>query len=214
MTAPVTCDEFDRAVGELAVGAIGEPRRSGLLAHAAGCARCDAELRGLADVADRLLLLASAAEPPAGFESRVLEQIPLPGRRSRRRVRGTVIAAAAAVVVVGFLIATLIAGTPGRGEHGTVLSAGGARVGDVRLSPDPKPHVLLTIDEPQRGPGERSCELELADGERVVVGRWTYEDVERGVWAVGIDRRLLNAVRMRVLDADGNVIATAELHDV
>lgn len=208
----VSCAAFDDAVDELAAGIVSEPRRSALLAHAAVCPICGARLRELADVADRLLLLVAPAEPPVGFESRVLDRIDsLRERRNRRRPRAwtavAAVAALAAAIVVGVAVgrATTEAGP----RRAAVVSAAGTAVGEVELVREPRPHVLVTIDHPRPDPGGRSCELVLADGRRVVVGRWTYDEVERGAWAVGVDADLLTAVSMRIVDDDGIVVASA-----
>ena len=71
----MSCEEFDLDVDELAVGTLGEPERSRLLAHAAGCPGCEAELNWLAGLADRLLLLVPEVEPPAGFEAGVMARM-------------------------------------------------------------------------------------------------------------------------------------------
>lgn len=217
-SARLTCEEFDAAVDELAVGGIAEPHRSALLRHAAGCPSCDARLRALADVADRLLLLAPTAEPPAGFESRVLERIGLsdaPAARRAHRGRRWLAVGVAAAIIGGVVLTTRVHDrapvTPSAVATGAIVSTAGAPVGVVRLVDEPRPHILLVIDHPQPAAGERSCELDL-DGQRVVVGSWTYHEIEGGLWAVGIDRGLLRADSMRILGPDGSVIATALLH--
>jgi hypothetical protein len=208
----VTCDHFDAEVDELAVGAIAEPRRSELLAHAAECEACDARMHELADVADRMLWVAPTAEPPLGFETRVLERL---GVRRRRWLRLAAVAASAVALVSGGLV---LGGAMDDGDtgaplvaEGALIAASGDRVGTAQLVETPAPHVLVSIDHPRPGPHTRSCELEDADGRRITVGSWSYDDVEDGVWAVGIDASLLDAVTMRVLAADGSVIATAAL---
>jgi hypothetical protein len=76
-------------LAELATGAITGEDRARALLHASGCPACRTELAQLSKVADELLLLAPAHEPPAGFESRVMAAIVdgtpprLPARRRR-----------------------------------------------------------------------------------------------------------------------------------
>lgn len=198
------CADFDAAVDELAVGAVSEPLRSDLLGHAASCPSCDLRLRELTAVADRLLLLAPPAEPPPGFETRVLGAL-----RSRRRRPH--------VAIAGGLLVLVLAGAGvvlARADHADdrrvapIVAAGGGDVlGEVVLVAEPRPHVLVTVDDPRPGPGVRSCELVLADGERVVVGSWDYRAIDTGVWAVAVDDGLLDAVSMRITDGD-RVVAT------
>lgn len=206
----MNCADFDAAVDELAVEGVDEPRRSELLAHAASCARCEAQLDELAAVADRMLLLAPAVEPPPGFESRALARMGSPARSRRWRPVVAVVAVAAVVVA---LAAGLVVGRAAAPEDdsrtGTIVAASGGRVGTVELDPSPRPHVLITVDAPGRSGGVRSCELVLADGRSVVVGSWTYDEVKGGSWAVRIDKSLLQATTMRILADDGRVVATA-----
>ncbi|MBW3668978.1 MAG: hypothetical protein KY443_07160 [Actinobacteria bacterium] len=215
---PVTCRDFDAAVDELAVDGVAEPRRSELLTHAATCARCEAQLDELAAVADRLLLLAPAVEPPPGFESRALARMEAAdgGTDSRdgpRRFRLRVLLAAAAVVVA--LGAGVVLGRNGPPpvvvRSGIIVSASGVPVGTVELDPSPRPHVLITVDRPARSGGTRLCELVLPDGTSVVVGSWGYRDVAGGSWATGIDEALLQATAMRIVADDGRVVATAHI---
>jgi hypothetical protein len=56
----------------LALG-LRQPGQGALAGHVAGCATCAARLQELVAVADGLSLLAPAADPPSGFEERVLE---------------------------------------------------------------------------------------------------------------------------------------------
>jgi len=211
MNRPVTCEVFDDAVDELAVEGVDEPRRSELLAHAAGCARCEARLDELAAVADRMLLLAPAVEPPPGFESRALARMGARPNQRAPRIR-LLLAVAAVVAALGAGVVVGRSGSPGdAGRSGAIVSASGTRVGTVELDPSPRPHVVVTVYGSGRPGGVRSCELVLPDGRRVVVGTWTSDEIAGGVWAVGIDKALLEARTMRILGDDGRVIATAEM---
>jgi anti-sigma factor RsiW len=211
-----TCHDVDDGLDELALGLLDPAEAEPLLAHAAGCPRCQARLDELAALADRLLLVAPEAEPPAGFEAGALARMggrPVAAPRPTRRRW----VAAVAVVLVALAAGTLLGrGLAGRGDdgvarRGTIVASTGAEVGTVQLLSSPSPHVLVDVQSPQPAPGARTCELELPDGRRVVVGSWTYDDIATGIWAVGVDAPLLDAVAMRVLAADGTVIATAAL---
>jgi hypothetical protein len=219
-TRPVTCADFDLDVDELALGLIAEPRRSALLDHSGSCAVCQANLDAATALGDRLMLLTPDAEPPAGFESRVLARLGTesPSQRRPARLRWLV---AAAVVALALLAGTLV-GWVSRGttvheagvvKHGVIASSTGAEVGTIQLISAPQPHVLVSIGTPRAGPGVRHCELVLRDGRRIDVGSWSYDEIRTGVWAAGIDKALLDAVSMRIVDeATGAVVATANLH--
>ena len=56
----------------LALG-LGEPGQAALVGHVAVCGTCAAHLEDLVAIAGALSLLAPEADPPSGFEGRVLE---------------------------------------------------------------------------------------------------------------------------------------------
>ena len=87
---PPACGECEAWGTELALGLLTGPERATGLSHLAACPSCREQVDELARVADRLLLLAPEAEPPAGFESRVLAAVGSAsagegGMRARRR---------------------------------------------------------------------------------------------------------------------------------
>jgi hypothetical protein len=276
--ATADCDEFEEQVLELALGGVDEPRRAELARHAAACPICHRKLEDLSWLGERLLLLAPEIEPPAGFESRVLDRLaassgggravavagdpgagqktrqkrrpagaggrvgtagpapPPPAtvgatsagrpRRSRRGALGLVLLAGAFGLLVG--LGAALAGdrlsswgddegagsvgsavTDGRTRIGTMVRADGSAAGTAVLAAEPRPHLLVAITAPRPRAGAVNCELVGADGRAVLVGSWTFADVEQGTWAVGVDPALLSAVRMDVKDAEGVVLASA-----
>jgi anti-sigma-K factor RskA len=79
----MSCHEFGGVAAEFALGVLTGRERAAALAHLDGCESCREQVRELTMVQDELLALLPSAEPPAGFESRVLERIGLtaPGRQ-------------------------------------------------------------------------------------------------------------------------------------
>ena len=73
----MSCDEFAGVAAELALGVLTGRERAAALAHLDGCESCREQVRELTMAQDELLALLPSAEPPAGFESRVLERIGL-----------------------------------------------------------------------------------------------------------------------------------------
>jgi anti-sigma-K factor RskA len=73
----MSCDEFAGVAAELALGVLTGRERGAALAHLDGCESCREQVRELTMAQDELLALLPSAEPPAGFESRVLERIGL-----------------------------------------------------------------------------------------------------------------------------------------
>jgi anti-sigma-K factor RskA len=80
----MSCDAFAEVAAELALGVLTGRERAAALAHLGGCESCREQVRELTMVQDELLALLPSQEPPAGFESRVLERIGLtvPGQPS------------------------------------------------------------------------------------------------------------------------------------
>ena len=99
MKPNLECPEIRELLPELSMDVLVGEERARALHHLAGCASCRRELEGLREVADELLLLAPSREPPAGFESRVLEQVAGPGARARPRRWRRIVAPAAAVLL-------------------------------------------------------------------------------------------------------------------
>jgi anti-sigma-K factor RskA len=69
------CDEFTDVAAELALGVLTGPERADALAHLERCGACRETVRQLTMTGEQLLELLPAAEPPAGFESRVLARL-------------------------------------------------------------------------------------------------------------------------------------------
>ena len=73
----MSCDAFAEVAAELALGVLTGRERAAALAHLNGCESCREQVRELTMAQDELLALLPSQEPPAGFESRVLERIGL-----------------------------------------------------------------------------------------------------------------------------------------
>lgn len=106
------CRAVRQLLPELATGATAGDERARALEHVATCLECSRELAELTKIADALLLLAPSAEPPVGFESRVLAGLadkpaPAPVHRGRRRRARTALALAAAVVLTACASGTI-----------------------------------------------------------------------------------------------------------
>lgn len=82
----MTCAELADVAAELALGVLTGRERAMAIAHLDKCDACREDVRQLMATGEQLLELIPPAEPPAGFETRVLERIGLPApplRRSR-----------------------------------------------------------------------------------------------------------------------------------
>ena len=79
----MSCAEFADAAAELALGVLTGRERARALAHLDRCEACRENVRQLAVTGEELVGLLPAIEPPAGFETRVMERLglgtPAPG---------------------------------------------------------------------------------------------------------------------------------------
>jgi hypothetical protein len=101
--SPSMCPEVRELAPELALGIVSGPERAEALQHGSECGPCRALVGELAEAADALPLLAAEAEPPPGFEERVLAALKAPRRRNRLRIAAVVAVAAAAATIVSIV---------------------------------------------------------------------------------------------------------------
>ncbi|MGH3264984.1 MAG: zf-HC2 domain-containing protein, partial [Trebonia sp.] len=74
----MNCAELADMVTELALGVLTGRERATAVAHLDECETCREDVRQLMATGDQLLALLPPAEPPAGFETRVLGRLGLP----------------------------------------------------------------------------------------------------------------------------------------
>jgi hypothetical protein len=74
----MTCAELADVAAELALGVLTGRERALAVAHLDECDACREDVRQLMATGEQLLELLPSAEPPAGFETRVLERLGLP----------------------------------------------------------------------------------------------------------------------------------------
>jgi anti-sigma factor RsiW len=97
-----SCTQVRDLAPELALGVLGGAERAEALQHVDECPLCRTHVSELSEVADALSLLAPEAEPPAGFEDRVLQSVGAQrGRSWRNASLGKLVAAAAVVLALG-----------------------------------------------------------------------------------------------------------------
>jgi hypothetical protein len=133
----MTCTELADVAAELALGVLTGRERAMAVAHLDKCDTCREDVRQLMATGEQLVELLPPAEPPAGFETRVLDRLGLPapapgpvellqtGRehrpRRRRSARGRVRAGA---------------GQPGAGQRDAIGPGGtAARPGGPGTTP-------------------------------------------------------------------------------
>lgn len=216
--------ELEQDLVELALGEIAEPRRSELLSHLSGCGRCRAMYVEMVDAIAATVLAAPEAQPPAGFDLRVLSALgigvapePAPAQRSAALFSLRTLPAAAAIVLV--LLAGVWAGTAMSGESqpqtpvadGTaVLRTGeGDDIGTAAVAWMHEDRVLVVAVS--RAPvGVRyTCRVRLAEGQSKELGRWEASSPEGGTWVMPAPQGDINGIEL-VTDS-GEVWSSARL---
>ena len=211
MTRTIDCEAFADDAADLALGFSPEPLRSALLAHAADCARCAAELADLGRTVDALVELAPEVEPPAGFEARAVAAMRPAARPAHRRSTWIGAVAAAVLLLVG-LVAAVSSVIDDEAEHdpsALIRTTDGDVLGRVELASSPSPTVVVVV-EADDWKGTWVCELQRPDGTWVAVGRWEADDAPTGAWSAAIDDELLDATAMRITVGDGRVVARSD----
>lgn len=214
----LTCEAFDGLGAELALGVIDAHERVAALEHLERCPACRAEIRMLSDVADSLVAMVPPAEPPAGFESRVLDHLsglqnPAPvWRFPVRRVLRVAAAVALAGLIGsgGWLIGAQHhpAGTIDAGHLATAkLLASGQKVGDVIVDTDGSPWMSMQVQMPGTS-GQLSCHVITTGGRSVDVGSFSLT-AGSGMWAAPLPEGVGPLRAAQVVDRAGRVVATA-----
>jgi hypothetical protein len=207
----VTCEEVRESAAEFALGILPADERGRVAAHLLRCPACRREVDDLTGVGDELLQLIPDAEPPPGFDERVLSRLgPDRGRPSRavhtRRWVGAGVAAiaAAAAAIVGLALADGHSDHP----HGvvTALLADGHPIGSVYVEGRP-PWLWMTVDHaPLSGPV--TCDLVEADGSTRPLGSFDLV-AGSGSWAAPEPQGVGKIVGARLVSAGGQTIAVA-----
>jgi hypothetical protein len=149
------CAEVRELAPELALGIVGGPERAEALQHASECGPCRALVGELSEAADALPLLAAEAEPPPGFEERVLAAMKAPRRRNRRRIAALVAVAAAAATIVSIVGVRVVESVQDTDRIVTAASdlrsaqmngANGVDVGNVFVSNGTPSSVVVNVN--------------------------------------------------------------------
>jgi hypothetical protein len=227
----MTCDEIRQLAPEIALGIADGEERAEALRHLATCPDCQRLLEQLSEVADDLLVLAPAQEPPAGFESNVLEAIDRQREAIRPRARrlslrwlaprvGPALAAAAAT-------AALLVGVyhddhqTAQRYRGVLAEAGGSYFkaqqladrtgsrGGVVFAYEGSPSwMFVTVDREYRHAVTR-CELVTKDGRTIRLPAMTLDS--KGSWGGAIPVKLYDVAALRLLGHGGQPVLHASL---
>lgn len=195
------CLDIEAMTPEAALGLLSGTDRAVVFEHLEGCEKCREVMHEFSALADELVLLAPEAEPPVGFEQRVIAAIGT--SRSRRRRWPVAVGAAAALLlaVMGFA-----AGRAGQ-RHDTVRevamhTAAGRVVGDAYLHDTDPGWVFVAAPGWTPSSSEVHLRVTLADG--------TSTDIAgAGSWATMLPYRGADVRELALVDADGTVWCSA-----
>jgi hypothetical protein len=234
----IGCAEFADVAAELALGVLTGRERARALAHLDHCETCRARVRQLTLTGEKLLELLPSREPPAGFETRVMERLGLPvpdeerpsrtgpvsrfGRRDRPAGRWAASRPrqllAAAAVVAG-VVASGLGGwglrdvtSPSASSplsSAALLTASHRAVGKIFYYNGNPRWLYMSVDT-GGGTGTVTCQLESADGKITTVGSFRLTD-GYGSWASPAPATQGTVAGARLVAANGTVLATASL---
>ena len=213
------CQRTRELVPELALGIAEGRERAAALEHIASCPDCRRLLEEQTELADELLLLAPAHEPPPGFESGVLHQLaPRPARTRRLQPRLALVAVAltAAALAAGGTLLTQRDDRELASQYRAALDrVGGEYFEAAQLrAPDGtpagkvfgyqgRPSWLLVVLYRGFRDASLSAELVTPTGRRVVLPAL---DVENGSWGGAIALPLRQVALVRLSGDDGTVL--------
>lgn len=225
MSDRVSCEEARALAPELSLGNATGEERARVLHHLASCPDCRRFVSELAAVADELLLLAPAHEPPAGFESRVLarlEERKTKSRRLRRFLGIAAVALFAAGAAGGGVFWALRSDREVASRYRQVLAlANGeyfnaARLHDVHGGKrgllfgyqGDTSWLFLIIDGPL-DPGPYRAELVTKDGRGILLDSSIDLSSPRPSWGTALPGELHGTAGFRIRDAEGHRVLEA-----
>ncbi len=230
MSGRSACAELADTRVELALGLLSGTDRAAAVAHLAGCQTCREEVDDLARVVDQLALLAPQAEPPSGFETRVLAAVGggRVGQRRRRLARPTgrfIAGRAAAMVAVALVgIGLVLALDVVRGDHqptetatpsvrtALAVSPSGRTTCRVVVTGTRPATVVVSLDAPPGASGAYDVAVQQAGGPTIDLGTLQLAD-GHGVLARSVPVDAATLTTMVMYGEDGKVLYEAQLTD-
>lgn len=231
---PLRCSELRDMAPEVALGLLTGEERALALAHLEGCAACRAEVASLAGVADELLLTGPEAEPPEGFDRRVVGRLtevraaeaPAPTRgggpahlhhrrghrrpdRRRLAVGATLAAAAAAVVLAAAVLVRRDDPSTSVAARAEMTTGVGEVVGNATLRDGDPDTVAVGVpgwEETALSGATYWLAIELDDGSRTM----THIGTEDTWWEVPLGGDTSEVAKVSVLDGRGRVWCSAD----
>ncbi|MFD4944309.1 anti-sigma factor family protein [Streptomyces sp. NPDC058239] len=220
-----SCEQLREIGAELALGVLPAEDRAGVMDHLEHCPACREYVHELTATSDALLDLVPGSEPPVGFEDRVIDRLGLSfGRRPRPRVQWRRFALAAAAAAAGLALGGggwVLGASVGRPAPvapivspvqphllTAQLAHAGQSFGQVYLYTGSSPWLYMAVDADGHS-GTVRCQLQRADGSIVKAGSFTLNDDGYGSWGGPYLAGTSPVIGVRLLNADGSVLASA-----
>jgi hypothetical protein len=202
----------DEVLVGLALGELTGRERADALEHVMACHRCREEVEALTATAEQALLAGPVAEPPPGFESAVLARLdesrPAP-RHPRRRSSLWLVAAAAAVLLIGIVAGgLLVRGSSPEVAEAAMLTPTGRDVGAAWRYDETPGWVFVSVPEwqvwedPAGEPHRYRLEATLSDGTTMDLGPADFATTD-GSWGTTLSVEPAQVQRVAVVDEDG-----------
>jgi hypothetical protein len=214
----LTCAEVREFAPELALGILGGAERAEVVLHVNGCARCQAYVVELTEAADAIPQLVPEAEPPAGFEARVLHRLDEHRRRSRRRWFAGVAAVAAAVAILSVTVVRVVeagdetptaappvASSIARGAPVAVAMTGGAASAPAGWAYVADRHGVAVAVDYGIPSGSYVVQVKPTKGSAAPIGTMTV-DAAHGSWTGRSARALTAGARISLVDTTGHEV--------
>jgi hypothetical protein len=219
-------------IDELALDVLPGDLRGLALEHLEGCTNCRGRLEELSESADQLLFAYRPAQPPAGFEARVLNRLEAERGRGRSRPRrgswrvtaAVAAAAATAAAIAGLALGagSLLPGGTRRTTHvaapsGSVLRtvalisseapSEGQPIGDVSAYSGSPAWFFLRVHHGTES-DTYQCVLDIAGGKSLWIGPMVISRGEGG-WGEHVNVSAKDVLAARLVDDTGRTVATA-----
>jgi predicted anti-sigma-YlaC factor YlaD len=192
----MTCADVDLLAAEAALGLESGADRAALLDHLETCDRCRALVLELAEVADALVVAGPQAEPPPGFEQRVLARFDA-AHRSRRWPVLVGSVAAAMLLVVAFALGRAGGTDSSDVREAAMQTPSGRTVGEAYLHEGTPSWVFAAVPGWKDDGTNFRLQVTLADGT-------TTNTSGAGSWGVLVpDSRQVRTVAL--VDENGQV---------
>jgi putative zinc finger protein len=212
----LSCAEVRELAPELALGILGGAERAEVVLHVNGCARCQAYVAELTEAADAIPQLAPEAEPPPGFEARVMHRLGERERRTRRRWIAAAAAVAAGAIIVSITVVRVIESN----DTSTIAAPGTTSVATepVKVAMQGGPfdfpagwafvndHHGVAVSVDYGIPtGRYAVEVTPTRGSPAAIGSMDVTD-GRGSWTGRSDHPLRAGARIALVDTSGNEV--------